>query len=308
MNGILNGIFTPFVIPTTDNGNINEKELRRYLRWLTGKGIHGLYANGSTGEFLRFTLEERRRLTAIAVEESCGNIPVLAGAAEPTLSESLASCDIYAALGCKAVSLCPPYYFRHSQEALTAYFQDIARKSPLPVVLYNIPAFTNALTADTIFALLDEPNIIGIKDSSRDLAAFLGLMQVIRRRRPDFACFTGTEEILLPALVMGADGGAIATSGIVPEAVLGIYNACKNDDIDTARTLQFSILPLIARMFSHDFPTGFRAGVAARGFNMGSGRQPLSDRQQEELTKLSPVLFDEITTLLKLVEVSCHAN
>jgi len=301
MKPYLHGIYTPFAVPTTESGNIAENELRRYLRWLIEKGVNGLYSNGSTGEFIRFTLEERRRITQIATEEALDRVPVLAGVAENTLSEVIESCELYRDMGCLAVSLCPPYYFRMRQEAIQSYFQEVARHSSLPVVLYHIPSFTNALSAEVILALSEEPNIVGIKDSGRDFIGFTRLMQDLRRNRSEFACLIGTEELLLPAMFMGADGGAIASSGIVPEAILSLIQAFNQMEVENAKKIQYALLPLIGKMFGPDFPAGFRAGAAARGFSMGLGRQPLSNHQIEELTMLVPQLKNDIDRLLQTI-------
>jgi 2-dehydro-3-deoxy-D-pentonate aldolase len=298
MERTLHGIYTPFAVPTRDDGSINEPELRRYLRWIIAKGVHGLYPNGSTGEFIRFTLEERRTITRITVEEAAGKLPVLAGAAEPTLPETVESSALYRDLGCLAVSICPPYYFKPSQDALHSHFTTIAHLSALPVVLYQIPAFATPLSPELVLQLAEEPNIIGIKDSSRDFVAFTSLLSRLREVRPDFSVLIGTEEILLPALFMGADGGALASSGIVPEAVLSLYGAWQQGDHEEARQWQSALLPLIGAMFSHDFPAGFRMGAAARGFSMGQGRQPLSPEQVVRLDTLKRDLQLAIPALL----------
>src|SRR5262245_61282388 len=83
----LKGIFVPFAVPLDDEGSINETELRRYLDWLIERGVNGLYPNGSTGEFVRFTPEERRLIVKITCETAAGRVPVLAGAAEANVKE-----------------------------------------------------------------------------------------------------------------------------------------------------------------------------------------------------------------------------
>src|SRR5512143_814401 len=82
MRDKIQGIFTPNVVPLQANGEIDEQELRRYVDWLIEKGVHGLYPNGSTGEFTRFTAEERRRIIEIMADQTRGRVPILAGAAE----------------------------------------------------------------------------------------------------------------------------------------------------------------------------------------------------------------------------------
>ena len=94
--GKLQGIFTPNLVPYDAKGDIDEPELRRYVDWLIDHGVHGLYPNGSTGEFTRFTPEERRRITEIIVDQTRGRVPILAGAAEANVKETLKACEHYA--------------------------------------------------------------------------------------------------------------------------------------------------------------------------------------------------------------------
>src|ERR1700691_5573930 len=108
----LQGIFTPHLIPLHASGNINEEELRRYIDWLIDRGVHWLYPNGSTGEFTRFTVEERRRIIKIVCEQCDGRVPVLAGAAEANVKETLRACELYRDYGAAAVAIVAPYYFR----------------------------------------------------------------------------------------------------------------------------------------------------------------------------------------------------
>ena len=89
----LEGIFTPLLVPLDERGRINEPELRRFVSWLIERGVHGLYPNGSTGEFTRFTPEERRRIVEVVADEAGGRVPILAGAAEANVKETLAACE-----------------------------------------------------------------------------------------------------------------------------------------------------------------------------------------------------------------------
>lgn len=291
----IQGVFTPIITPTTSDGHLFEEELRRYVRWLLAKGVHGLYPNGSSGEFMRFTLVERRRIVEITAEEAAGRIPIIAGAVESTIEETLESCRIYADLGCAVVSLIGLYYYPASQEAQLSYFRAVADKSALPVLLYNIPSFANPIALETIVNLCEHERVVGIKDSSRDLAAFMLMMREVRCRRPDFVCFIGTEELLAPAVLMGANGATVTSSGIMPEVLLALYAAAKAGDVAHARELQLSILPLLSRMFSIDFPYGFRNGVALRGFDMGPGPLPHSPLQQQRIATLR----EELAPMLK---------
>lgn len=281
----IRGIFTPNLVPFHDDGRINEEELRRLINWLIERGVSGLYPNGSTGEFIRLSFEERKRVIQIVAEETRGRVPILAGAAESNLTLILEACRTYAELGCRAVSITGPYYYKVSQESIEELFRELARQSPIDIVLYNIPQFANEISVPVVTRLaLDCPRIVGIKDSSRDFPRFLCTLQAIKPHRPDFACLIGCEEMLLPALWMGADGATVATSGVVPEAVMKLYQEALAGHWEEAKRIQFKLLDLInAMLYGTNFPEGFRAGLALRGFKMGTSRQLLSPREKSDL-------------------------
>lgn len=288
----LSGIYTPNLVPLNAAGQINEAEFRRYIDWLIDRGVHGLYPNGSTGEFTRYTVEERRRIIKVTCEQCAGRVPVLAGAAEANVKETIAACELYHAYGARAVAIVSPFYYKLSPESVYAYFAEIARNSPIDVTLYNIPMFASPIDVPTIQRLAGEfEKIIGIKDSTGDVAAMCRMMQAVKPVRPDFSFLTGWDVVLLPMLVMGVDGGTNATSGIVPELMRKLWDLIIANRIEEARPLQLRILEVFdAMLYSADFPEGFRAAVELRGFNFGRSRQPLSDAQSVDRVALQRVL------------------
>lgn len=288
----LQGIYTPNIVPLDKAGQINEPELRRYTDWLIEKGVHGLYPNGSTGEFTRFTPEERRRIVAIMSDQAAGRVPILAGAAEANVRETVAACEYYHSLGVRAVAIVAPYYYKLSPAAVYAYFAEIARQTPIDVTLYNIPMFASPIDVPTVERLAREfPRVVGIKDSSGDLPHMMRMIEAVRPHRPDFSFLTGWEAALMPMLLIGCDGGTHATSGVVPELTRKLYDLTLGGQIDAARALQYRLLKLFdAMIYSADFPEGFRAAVGLRGFNTGAGRQPYSAEQQVQLSALRDTL------------------
>lgn len=297
----VSGIYVPNIVPFTEDGRINEEELRRLTEWLIGHGVSGLYPNGSTGEFIRLSFEERLRVVEIIADQNRGRVPILAGAAEANPALVLKACRRYADLGCVAVSLTGPYYYKVSQESIEHYFRELSRQSPIDLLLYNIPQFSNEITLPVVGRLAaDCPRIVGIKDSSRDMPRLLNTLHLVKPIRPDFSVLVGCEEILFPSLMMGADGGTIASAGVVPEAIMAIYHAFKAGRWDEAKRLQFGILDLINTMLgAGNFPAGFRLGASLRGFQPGPDRQPPSPG---ELAALNPTR-EQLACLL--VECGC---
>lgn len=210
----LQGIYVPNIIPYDGRGRINEGELRRIICWLGEKGVSGFYPNGSMGEFIRLSYEERKQVVKIVCEEAGGR-PVLAGAAEPNVDLVLDMCNYCADLGCRAVSITGPYYYKLTQESIEEYFREFAAQSPIDIVVYNIPAFANEISVPVLKRLaLDCPRIVGTKDTSRDMPRFQQVIHEIKPQRPDFACLIGWEELLCAASFMGADGGTLSSAEI----------------------------------------------------------------------------------------------
>lgn len=295
----ISGILTPHIVPLDDRGGIAEAELRRYVNWLIERGVHGLYPNGSTGEFTRFSVEERRRIVSIVCDAAGGRVPVVAGAAEATVAETIRACEHCLEAGARAVAVVSPFYYRLSSESVYAYFCEIGRHSPIDVTLYNIPMLASPIDVPTVRRLAEEfPRIIGIKDSSGDISHMQRLIAAVRPVRPEFSFLTGWEAALVPMLLIGCDGGTHATSGVVPELTRRVYDAIRGGFVDgtgmgagqLAETfeLQHQLTTIFDTMIlGADFPDGFRLGAELRGFQMGHSRQPQSQLQLSQRLALA---------------------
>ena len=288
----LRGIFTPNLVPYDSRGEINEPELRRYIDWLIEKGVHGLYPNGSTGEFTRFTPEERKRIVSIIADQTRGRVPILAGAAEANVRETIKACEYYYELGIRAVAIVAPFYYKLSPASVYAYFKEIGDNTPIDVTLYNIPMFASPIDVPTIQRLSEEcEKIVAIKDSSGDLPNMIRMIQAVRPNRPEFSFLTGWDAALMPLMLIGADGGTNASSGVVPELTRKLYDLTTSGQLDEARRVQYDLLTLFDTMiYSAEFPEGFRAAVELRGFNMGQGRQPITSEQKTDIVTLRRTL------------------
>ena len=283
----ITGILTPNITPVDAHGCVDEQTLRGYVDWLIERGVDGLYPNGSTGEFVRFTATERREIVRVVVDQTAGRVPILAGAAEANVKETIAACEAYGAMGVRAVAIVAPFYYRLSDQGVYAYFREIADAVSVDVTLYNIPLFASPIEVETVVRLASEcPRVIGIKDSSGDLPNMLRMMAAIRPLRPDFSFLTGWDASLAPMLISGVDGGTNATSGVVPELTRAVHRACVAGNIDEAMRLQHQLIPLFDAMISlGEFPEGFRAGARSRGWDLGPGRVPVSNQQRDDIAR-----------------------
>ena len=274
------GIYVAMLTPFNENGEINEKELRRMVDFKIKAGVHGLFPVSTTGEAVHLTMDEKTHSMEIVVDQTRGRVKVTPGVGSSYPGESILLTKKAEELGCDGIVIAPPYFYQLSQEMIEKYYESIIDSTDLPVILYNIPLFTQPLSYDVVKRLSRRKNVVAMKDSSGSMVDFVHFMDKVRIAGEDIAFLTGREETLFPCLMMGGKGCMTATSGVLPEIMVGIYNAWKHGDYDKARGLQ-SIIPLFVRtMFALPLPLGFKVAMEVRGFQMGPPRQPLSDAEQ----------------------------
>jgi 4-hydroxy-tetrahydrodipicolinate synthase len=296
------GIYVAMLTPFTEDGALNEEELRRIVDFQITSGVHGLFPVSSMGESIHMSREEKMRMMEIVVDENRGRVRVIPGVGSSHPAESIILAQKANELGCDGVVVAPPYFYQLSQENIEKYFETIADAVDIPIVLYNIPLFTQPLSHDVVKRLARRNNVVGMKDSSGSMVDFLHFMDKIQSIGEDLNMLTGREEILFACLMVGGKGCMTATSGILPEVMTGIYEAWKAGEYEKAKKLQFSILPAVRAMFSLTFPLGFKVAMETRGFAMGPPKQPLSDAEQSKFKTMKTGIEKIINAILKDLE------
>lgn len=274
------GVYVAMLTPFGEDGSINEEILRRMVDFQIDRGVDGLFPVSSVGEIVHMTQEERVRLMEIVVDQSAGRVPVTPGVGTSHPAHSIFLAQRAKELGCSAVVIAPPHFYKISDEMVEKYYETIADAVDIPIILYNIPLFTQPLHYDVVKRLSRRPNIVGMKDSSGSMVDLIHFMDKVRLVGEQLTFLTGREDTFFPALMLGAKGCMTAMSGILPEVMVGIYRAWKAGDYDKARELQFSVLLLIRACFSLPFPLGFKIALEVRGFPMGPPKQPLSEAER----------------------------
>jgi 4-hydroxy-tetrahydrodipicolinate synthase len=172
-------------------------------------------------------------------QESCGPIwcrsTSAAGSAEANVAETIRACEHCLESGARAVAIVAPFYYKLSPESVYAYFREIMRHAAIDVTLYNIPALASPIDVATVRRLAEEfPRVIGIKDSTGDISHMIRLISAVKPVRPDFLFLTGWDAVLVPMLLVGCDGGANATSGVLPELTRAVYDAVRAGNLKRA--------------------------------------------------------------------------
>lgn len=226
----MHGIVPPLVTPLVDRDTLDQRGLERLVEHVLAGGVHGLFVLGTTGEAPSLSYRLRRELVERVCRHVDGRVPVLVGITDTAFVESVHLAQHAAQSGATALVLSTPYYFPAGQTELRAYVEHLVEQLPLPLVLYNMPSLTKVwFELGTLQHLASIPSIVGIKDSSGDLAYFERLMS-LREARPDWSIMIGPEAMLPEAMAAGGDGGVAGGANIFPRLFVDFYEASASGD------------------------------------------------------------------------------
>jgi 4-hydroxy-2-oxoglutarate aldolase len=290
----LKGVLLPTTTPFGAGGEIDFAVLRTNLDKWSNTGITGFVMLGSTGE--RVHLDEREYLQTI--ETARGATPdalaFIVGAGQQSTLGTINEIKNAARAGADAALVITPYFYRTviTQDTLVSYYTAVADASPVPVLLYSMPPLTGIkIEPETVGRLSTHPNIIGVKDSSNDIAGF---SQTVKLCASDFAVMTGNGTVLLDALRAGATGAILAVGCVVPEVCVEIFRAFHAGEDEHAAMLQSKLTPLATAVTTKFGIGGLKAALDLAGYRGGNVRAPL--RTADETARLEiATLLDRIT-------------
>jgi len=289
-NIILKGIFPPIPTPFDNEGNININALNENFRYWNRFNLRGYLVLGSNGEATLLSLKEKLNL----FEEARKNIPddrvMIAGTGCQSTQETAALCKEAAKTGADCVLVLNPYYYkgRMTQDALTNHYYKVADNSPVPVLIYNMPANTGIdMDAGTICRIAEHPNIYGLKDSGGNIVK---MGEIKRNAGEKFQILAGSASFLLPALSVGATGGILALANISPEKCISVYENFIKGDIIKAREEQLSIISTNTAVTKMWGVPALKAAMDYLGLYGGPVREPLLPLTENEKEKLFIIL------------------
>lgn len=231
MQSRFRGIVPPLVTPLCGRDELDRDGLERLVEHVLAGGVHGLFILGSTGEAPSLSYRLRRELIEAVCRQTQGRVPVLVGITDTAFVESVALARVAADAGASAVVLSTPYYFPAGQTELLSYVRHITAELPLPLMLYNMPALTKVwFEIETLQKLVDLDNLIGLKDSSGDLAYFERAIE-LKTLRPDWSILIGPEALLPEAMRLGGDGGVAGGANVLPHLFVRCYEALRDGDL-----------------------------------------------------------------------------
>ncbi len=230
------GIYAAQLVPYTENGSIDEAGLRRWVHHnIEANGLDGLYVGGSTGESFLGSAEQRKTVLRIAAEEAAGKATLIAQVGSLDYVEALSLAESAADLGYDAISAVTPFYYNFSFDETVEYYRGLAAGTPLPLIVYVVPALTGkpfGLAEARRFLEVD--GISGIKFTTPDLL----LLERLLKSFPEADIFNGYDELLLPAASIGARAAIGSTYNVFGPIARGILRRAGDGDLQGARLLQ----------------------------------------------------------------------
>jgi dihydrodipicolinate synthase/N-acetylneuraminate lyase len=286
IGGVLAPIATPF---QAESGDLDLEHTASNARQLLAQGLDGIVAAGSTGEAPLLDADEQRRLVAALRAVVPRDRWLLAGTGAESTRAAIALSRAAAAEGADAVLVRPPSYYSaaHSAQSIAAYFRAVADATPVPVLVYNIPKYTQLPIAPQLLAeLAAHGNIVGAKDSSGDpqnLAAY-------RAAVPQWALLVGSGSLLVTALELQCQGGIMAVACFAAPLAAAVFAAARAADWPRARELQAQLATLDKEIVGKLGPAGIKAAMDCSGLYGGPVRAPLAPLAAPDRDRIGQLL------------------
>jgi len=288
----LEGIFPPIPTPFGPDGGIDAAALAANLDWLNRFDLSGIVVLGSNGEAVLLSETEKLTLIEAARVAVPEDRSMIVGTGLQSTRATIDLTRAVASAGADHVLVLPPSYYKGQMTdgVLERHFRNVADASPVPVILYNIPACTGIdLSAELIVALAKHENIIGLKDSGGNVVK---LGRIHGGLGEGFRILAGSAGFLLPALSVGAVGGVLALANIAPRECIEIHRLALADGVRAATELQVRMIPPNTAVTRRWGVPGLKAAMEMLGLHGGAVRPPLLSLGDEQRDELRSILIE----------------
>ena len=286
----LRGIIPPVITPLLDNNTLDVEGLEKLVEHLVSGGVHGLFILGTTGEAPSLSYQLRKEFIKKTCELVNKRIPVMVGITDTSFEGSLEIAHYSKEAGADAVVVAPPFYMPISQGELIIYLQNLIPKSPLPLLLYNMPSHTKLHMEIETVKIGQQLGAIGIKDSSGDMFYQTNLIEEFKNI-PEFAIITGTELFIPETILQGGHGAIAGGANIYPKLFVEMYEASVARDFERIAVLRELNIQLYNTIYavsgnSSKYIRGLKCVLNTMGICNDYAALPLSKYEGEDRHKI----------------------
>lgn len=226
------------ITPLRDRDALDTAGLERLIEHILAGGVQGLFILGTSGEGPGLSYRLRREVIQAVCRQMRGRVPVLVGITDTSFTEAIGIAKCAADAGAQAVVTAGPFYLPTAQPELIDYIERLVQELPLPLFIYNMPQLTKVhFEPETLRQLTHLDKIIGLKDSSGDLAYYDKLI-ALKQQRPDWSVLVGPEHLLAETVRRGGDGGVNGGANFYPQLFVQLYQAVRAGETQRAEALQ----------------------------------------------------------------------
>jgi 4-hydroxy-2-oxoglutarate aldolase len=290
----LGGVLLPFPTPFDARGEVDAGALRSNVARWNETGAAGYVALGSTGERVHLDEAEAQLVVEAARAAVPDRLLFVVGVGQQSTRATVREARRAAGAGADALLVITPHFYRAAltQDALAEHYERVADSSPVPVVIYSIPQNTGvALAPDTVGRLARHENVVGIKESSGDVVAFVEMMRAAGGAE-NFSMMTGHASAFHASLASGARGGILAVACAVPRFAVGLMRAHESGDYERARSMQHKLIPLARAVTTRFGVGGLKYALDLAGYAGGSVRAPLREPGDEARREIARLLAE----------------
>ena len=254
------------------------------------KNVHGLCVGGSTGEGFALAIDELRRLTAVAVEEANGRVPVVAGVIATSTRDAILRARAVADLGVAALQITPTFYvFKASDEDSFRYYKAISEAVPLPIIIYNVIR-TNELGAELLVRIMSEiPAVVGVKQSQGDIKLAADLLIMAPKGKRVYAAI---DSLLYSGFALGAHGTISAVATGAPGPCVTLWNAVQAGDHKKAVKTHNRLLTIWNALAADNLPANTKTAMEFQGRKAGLPRPPMPPSSSAQKAAIKKALKD----------------
>ncbi|MGW6191852.1 4-hydroxy-tetrahydrodipicolinate synthase [Bacillus cereus] len=288
----IKGAFPVLITPMDEFQEIDWKGVKQNVNYFIEQKVAGIIINGSTGEFVSLSKEERFNMVETVLKEVDGRIPVIVGTAAETTKETIEYTKHAEAHGADCALIINSYYCKPKEEEIYFHFKEISNAVNIPIMLYNNP-FTSGVDMSTELMLRigkECENVTHIKESSGDIRKARDL---VRQGEGAFQVFCGSEDLVMESYLVGATGWVSVAGNIVPGFVTKMYEHFRNGELDKAWEMNDAILPLCEFLEgSGKYVQIVKRSMELHGQVGGPSRYPRLGLTEEENQKLQTILSE----------------
>lgn len=281
------GIIPAFYACFDDLGEVSPSRTQALARHFLAQGVQGLYVNGSSGECIYLSVEERKTVLENVMEVVGGKMLIIAHVAANSTRDSMELARHAESLGVDAIASIPPIYFRLPEHAIAKYWNDISSAAPnTDFIIYNIPQLAGtALTISLLKEMMKNPRVVGVKNSSMPVQ---DIQMFVDAGEGRLAVFNGPDEQFIAGRIMGACGGIGGTYGAMPKLFLKANELFEAGQLDQAKDLQYDICRIIYAMVSchGSMYAVIKELLRRKGVSCGSVRPPFAPLIQEDMKQV----------------------